>query len=162
METAPLALQPPTTAFPIRHVTWADVEPLRACCWPERSVVQAQRVVSRALRLAEHHYGSGMVALEDGAVVAYGQFTQWPRGAEISDLIVCERLRSRGIGTALIQTLVHQARRQAITRIEIGVAVGNTRALALYRRLGFQDHRTVHLDLNGVRTPVRYLDQDLR
>lgn len=161
MLTSPLALQPPSTPYFIRSVQWADTAGLLACCWPERSIVQAQRIVSRALRLASQHYGYGIVALSGDDVIAYGQFTQWPRAAEISDLVVCESFRSRGIGTALIQTLVQHAREHAIARVEIGVALDNPRALALYRRLGFQDRRTVHLDLNGVKTPVLYLDLDV-
>lgn len=161
MLSLPLALQLPSTPYPIRPVQWADVPSLRACCWPERSVAQSQRVVARALRLADQHYGYGVVALSGADVVAYGQFTQWPRAAEISDLIVCEGLRGRGIGTALIQTLVQHALEHAVAQVEIGVALTNPRALALYRRLGFQDRRTVNLDMNGVRTPVLYLGLEL-
>ena len=158
MDTLPLALQPPSIACELRPVQWADVEALRVHCWPERSVVQVQRLVSRAIRLEQHAYGHGLVAIQAGSIAGYGQFTHWPRAAEISDLIVCAERRSQGIGTALIQTLVRHARAHAAARIEIGVALNNPRALALYRRLGFVDQRTVHLDLNGVRTPVLYLE----
>jgi len=158
MDTLPLALQSPSIVCNIRPVQWADVDALRARCWPERSVVQIQRLVSRALRLEQHEYGRGLVAVEADDVVGYGQFTHWPRAAEISDLIVCAERRSQGIGTALIQTLVHHARERSAARIEIGVALNNPRALALYHRLGFKDQRMVHLDLNGERTPVLYLE----
>lgn len=158
MDTLPPALLPPASPATIRPVDWADVEPLRVCCWPERSVIQVQRTVARALRLEARHYGCGVVAQAEGVVVGYGQMTHWPRAAEISNLIVCQAWRSRGIGTAMIQTLVHHAQQHAIARVEIGVAVGNTRALDLYRRLGFADRRVVTLELQGVRTPVLYLD----
>jgi ribosomal protein S18 acetylase RimI-like enzyme len=154
----PIALQAPAADCEIRPVRWEDVEGLRARCWPERSVVQMQRLVSRALRLEQHHYGRGLVAVEADGIVGYGQFTHWPRAAEISDLVVCAERRGQGIGTALIQALVQQARERAIARVEIGVALNNPRALALYRRLGFSDNRVVHLDLNGERTAVLYLE----
>ena len=158
MDMLPLALQPPAIACEIRPVQWADVDTLRDRCWPERSFAQVQRLVSRALRLEQHNYGLGLVVVEPGGLIGYGQFTHWPRAAEISDLIVAGERRSQGLGTALIQTLVHRARAHAVTRVEIGVALDNPRALALYRRLGFSDQRTVYLDLNGVRTPVLYLE----
>lgn len=158
MNTVPPVLQAPAAACEIRPVQWGDVEGLRARCWPERSVAQIQRLVSRALRLEQHHYGCGLVAVEAEGIAGYGQFTHWPRAAEISDLIVCAERRGQGIGTALIQSLVRQARERSAARVEIGVALNNPRALALYRRLGFSDNRIVQLDLNGERTPVLYLE----
>lgn len=158
MNPLPPALQPPASAVCIRPVQWEDIHPLCQCCWPDRPYAQVQRLVGRALRLADHRYGRGIVACDGDAVIGYGQFTHWPRAAEISDLIVCAAWRSRGIGTALIQTLVQYALAQDVTHIEIGVALENTRAMALYRALGFVDQRTVILDLNGVRTPVLYLE----
>jgi ribosomal protein S18 acetylase RimI-like enzyme len=161
MEAVPLALQPPVAPCVIRPVERADVTPLRACCWPERSEMQVQRAVSRAMRLAAQGYGLGVVALAADAVVGFGQLTQWVRAAEISDLIVCEGWRGQGIGTAIIQTLVRHAHAASVAAVEIGGVVDNTRALALYRRLGFRDKRVITLDLSGERTPVQYLELDL-
>ncbi len=83
----------------------------------------------------------GIVAVCDGDVIAYGQITLWPHTAEISDLIVTELWRSKGIGTLLIHRLIEAARDWQMPLVEIGVALDNPRALALYQRLGFREAR---------------------
>ncbi|MEV7888229.1 GNAT family N-acetyltransferase [Streptomyces sp. NPDC002817] len=51
-----------------------------------------------------------------------------------------ERLRSRGIGTALIRAAEGLARERGLTVVGIGIGVGkdNPRAAALYARLGYR------------------------
>jgi ribosomal protein S18 acetylase RimI-like enzyme len=46
-------------------------------------------------------------------------------------------LRRRGLGTALVEALVHPARNEGCTRVLLEVAVDNAAALGCYRRLGF-------------------------
>ena len=45
--------------------------------------------------------------------------------------------------------------------IEIGAAVANPRAVALYRRLGFRDERQLFLNLGNGNEPVIYLRLEL-
>jgi ribosomal protein S18 acetylase RimI-like enzyme len=158
MPSLPLALQPPASEFAIRPVQWEDIGPLCNHCWPERPYAQVQRLIGRVLRLADHEHGLGLVASDGEQVIGYGQFTHWPHAAEINDLVVSEPWRNRGIGTTLIQTLVRSAINYGATAIEIGATLENTRAMALYRALGFTDQRTVVLKIHGIRTPVLYLE----
>lgn len=58
--------------------------------------------------------------------------------AEIADLMVAEQARGQGIGTALIHVLAALAAAAGAERLELAVRVENSRALALYRRLGFR------------------------
>ena len=78
-----------------------------------------------------------------------------------SDLVVNARFRGQGIGTAIIQFLTEAAHDLNATMVEIGVALSNTRALALYRRLGFRDRRTIQVDLGQGPEPVLYLEKEL-
>ena len=85
----------------------------------------------------------------------------WPRAAEISDLFVNAAYRSRGVGTEIILYLTEAARELNVSMLEIGVALSNPRARALYRRLGFVDERTLEIDLGCGPEPVLYLNKHL-
>ena len=53
----------------------------------------------------------------------------------------------RGIGTALLAALVDAADRwYAVRRLTLGVYTDNARAIALYRRFGFEDERIARGD----------------
>jgi ribosomal protein S18 acetylase RimI-like enzyme len=138
-----------------------DADVLCRTCWPHRSIRQAAVVLQQAERLAQQKRGLGMVAVVDGEACAFGLLALYPRVAEISDLIVSPVLRGRGIGTALITFLTHEARRLGATRLEIGVAQSNPRARALYQRLGFVEARAVQIDLGEGPETVWYLAKSL-
>ena len=55
--------------------------------------------------------------------------------------MVAEQARNQGIGTALIHILGALAAAAGAERLELAVRVENSRALALYRRLGFRAYR---------------------
>ena len=75
---------------------------------------------------------------------------------------MAEKWRSHGIGSAIIGALIDIARQWPIPQVEIGAALSNPRALALYRKLGFRDQRTLNLDLGHGPEPVVYLVMDIR
>jgi RimJ/RimL family protein N-acetyltransferase len=102
-----------------------------------------------------------VVAEFDEQVTAFALLTFWREVGEIGDLIVAEKQRSIGIGSAMIAHLIGAARGRGITRIEIGAAASNPRALALYKRLGFIAHRKIELDLGAGNEPVVYLHMNL-
>jgi GNAT superfamily N-acetyltransferase len=154
----PLALQAPPGSIPMRMVRATDSDRLRATCWPNRTFLTIYNLVTRAVRNAADGRGMGLVVVgTDDIPLAYGQFTLWPTCAEISDLVVAEPLRGQGVGTALIQALVKRARTQGAKAFEIGVAMDNPRAAALYRRLGFEDSHTVMMDLERGREKILFL-----
>lgn len=156
----PIALQMPDPSFNIRPVKLSDVGALKRYCWPERPY----ELVYQLVRRAKHHMAQGRgisvvcgVQADDLRVIGFGQLTLWPRGGEISDLIVNENLRGRGVGTAIIQYLTQEARRTRSPVVEIGAALSNPGAVRLYRRLGFVDERTVTVNLGNGGEPVVYL-----
>jgi ribosomal protein S18 acetylase RimI-like enzyme len=157
MVNLPLALQPPGSEYLLRPVRLSDAEALKRCCWPARSLNSIHRLITRAQSIAQHGYGLGIVALKGETAIAYGQFTLWPRCGEISDLIVAESERQQGVGTAIIQYLIRTAREMQAGCIEIGAAVDNPRALALYRRLGFEDNHLIEIEIDGSEISVIYL-----
>lgn len=157
-DNIPLALQPPDSHLTIRPVRLTDVASLQRDCWPDRPFDGVYRFVSRIRYSANQGRAIGIVVVGAGdTLLGYGQFTLWPRCGEISDLIVAEASRSQGIGTAIIQYLVRAAREMSAECVDIGVALSNPRALALYRRLGFRDSHTQNLDLGHGDEPVLYL-----
>lgn len=159
----PLALNPPDPAVKVRPVRLADVPVLHDICWPERPLTYANHLIKRARQIALQGRGLGVVVVGAGSddLRAFGQLTMWPRGGEISDLVVGDAHRGKGIGTTVIQYLVQVAREMRADCVEIGVAHSNTGALALYRRLGFVDDHNVVINLGDGPEPVLYLRLDL-
>jgi ribosomal protein S18 acetylase RimI-like enzyme len=135
----------------------SDADRLQTSCWPDRAFQGVYRLVQRAVRHAEEQRGLGLVVAEGSEVRGYGQFVIWPTCAEVSDVVVVEGYRGRGYGTALIQTLVRAAVRMGVEDVEIGAAFSNPRAVALYRRLGFEDSHTLLLDLDSGKERVLFL-----
>jgi ribosomal protein S18 acetylase RimI-like enzyme len=139
-----------------------DIPALHAACWPELSPVEVQE---RIIRFNRHYNGGrawGLVALRGEQIVGFGQLVHWGTCYEICDLVVGEKWREQGIGTALICALLKIAHAQGALEAEIGGAISNPRALALYRRLGFHDRREVMMDLGKGLEPVLYLSLALK
>jgi len=57
---------------------------------------------------------------------------------EVDDIFVAERSRSQGVGTALIAAAEDAVAARGFDRIGLAVGRDNTRALALYERLGYE------------------------
>jgi ribosomal protein S18 acetylase RimI-like enzyme len=163
MMTLPLALETPNPRWRIRPVTMTDLEALHTNCWVERSFLSLYNLVSRITQLAKEGSGLGIVFVDDdNSVRGYGQLTLWPNCAEITDLIIAESFRGRGIGTVLIQHLMRAAVEMHVDCVEIGAAVDNPRALALYRRLGFADSHMLDINIGMRKHEVIYLRIDLK
>lgn len=62
----------------------------------------------------------------------------------IHDLHVSPAVRGRGIGTALIEYVADQARKEGCCQLTLEVEQANTRAKSLYHRTGFTSGRTLH------------------
>ena len=143
----------------IRPVTLADGMALGRWVWTDYSAEAVEEVLGRVLEMTRHDRATGLVIASRATneAFAYGQVTRWPRVAEISDLAVAIDQRGQGYGSALIEALSMLASRWQMTQVEIGVAVSNSRALALYRRLGFADSRQILINLGHGLEPVLYL-----
>src|SRR5258708_23833445 len=125
--------------FHLRPAAANDCVSLQKACWPDRSIEAVEELLQRAEGLARRRRGLGIVAVADTYSLGYAQLTLWPRTGEISDLIVAQDWRNQGLGTAMIEYLIEKARAWPMPQVELGVALNNPRAVALYRRLGFRD-----------------------
>lgn len=93
---------------------------------------------SRAVADTHHNF---VVAEFDGRLVGYAGM--WVEGnqAHIAKVAVADAHRRRGIGTALLQQLLDQARRLGLSQAYLEVRRGNQEAQDLYRRFGFRFER---------------------
>ena len=82
------------------------------------------------------------VAFEDGRVVGWCDVVARPRETMrhtgVLGMGVVESHRGQGIGARLLATTLEAAGAAGITRVELMVLVDNVRAVALYRRHGFE------------------------
>ncbi len=145
----------------LRPARIEDAADLHLACWPGQSLASVEERLAYVIARQEYENMWGLVAVVDGQAVGYGQLARWGRLAEISDLIVNEGWRGRGIGAAIIRALLKIACQNHFEEVEIGVAVANSRAERLYQRLGFTEKRRAMLVLNDGPEPVIYLSMRL-
>lgn len=158
MADLPPALCPPSPHIDIRPVQLLDAEALQRHCWMERTPSSVYQIITRAQQNLRRNRGIGIVISGSAVpIIAFGQLTVWPNCTEISDLIVAPDHRNRGYGTALIQFLSRHAITLNAACVEIGAALRNPRAIALYRRMGFVDDRTHRLNLGEGEEDVLFL-----
>lgn len=141
----------------IRPIAVDDAAALNTACWADLPRDVVVDLLRRAQKVADRRRGLAVTALWRDQPCAFAMLTLWSRCAEISDLVVSEPLRGRKIGTALIEYLSATARDLGATMLEIGAALSNPRAIALYRRLGFRDGRVITVELGSGPEPVLYL-----
>jgi GNAT superfamily N-acetyltransferase len=89
--------------------------------------------------------GTVFVAREGERIVAMASLlytistAEGGRAALFEDLIVHPDCRGQGIATALVKHILADARRRGILRLTLLTDLQNSRAQALYRKLGFVD-----------------------
>jgi N-acetylglutamate synthase len=75
---------------------------------------------------------------------------------ELGSIVMDEKHRGKGLGRALVSTLLRWATEQQVEKTFLQVEVGNATALALYRSLGFDvlyDYDTLFLPVSQVSAP---------
>ncbi len=84
-----------------------------------------------------------LVAELDGRVVGGANFMRgrWAKNAHTAELGVAllPAARGRGIGEALMHEGIEWARSIGVRKLKLGVFATNERAIALYRKLGFEE-----------------------
>lgn len=78
-----------------------------------------------------------LLALVDERPVGYIIYWALPREIDIHNLAVHPACRRRGIGKALLEAVIDQARREDVTRVTLEVRKSNVVAQKLYHSLGF-------------------------
>lgn len=87
-----------------------------------------------ALRGSRAYY----VARADGVVVGYGGLMFTGEDAHVTTLAVDPAVHRRCIGTRLLLTLAHEARRSGARHLTLEVRMGNVAAQSLYAKFGFR------------------------
>jgi [ribosomal protein S18]-alanine N-acetyltransferase len=121
----------------IRPATSADISFMRAL----------EQQADTAAHWAEREYGAlfapeaprriAFIAEADnhlaGFLIALCDLDDW----EIENVVVAAERRRSGIGSALVQELLHQAAREKTTSVLLEVRESNSAARQLYKALGF-------------------------
>ena len=117
--------------------------------------------VERDLRaVADEPNSVVLVADESGALAGYVEARGggFRRNRHAAHVVIGVRAASagRGLGTALLAELEAWARRHGLDRLELTVMAHNERALALYRKSGFEVEGTRR---NALLVDGRYVDE---
>lgn len=89
-----------------------------------------------------------------GMALMYFRFSTWKgRTIHLEDLIVKEKMRGSGLGSALYKEVINYAKSQNVKRVEWVVLDWNEGAIKFYERSGanvLNDWRTVQMDEKGI------------
>lgn len=80
---------------------------------------------------------SRLATTPEGQVVGFLFASRKADSLHTHRMAVAKSFRDQGVGSALLRSLVADARQQGFSRLTMKVAPHNTRALRLYERLGF-------------------------
>jgi predicted GNAT family N-acyltransferase len=145
----------PPVSFIVRPANWTvDREGLRAI---RRAVFIEEQGVPEELEWDEHdeHCRHVLALAAGGGRIGTGRLS--PDG-RIGRMAVLREWRGRGVGSAVLQALLQQARVDGYTTVRLHA---QTHALAFYARHGFEAtgpefleanivHRSMHLELKGL------------
>ncbi len=118
------------------------VAPLEACHLPQAAELErlcfSEPWSEKALSILTEPNGIGIAALtDDGRLVGYcGMLTVLDEG-QITNVAVHPDFRRMGIGNALLEALLPEAKTRSVAQISLEVRESNTAAKELYLRHGF-------------------------
>lgn len=128
-------------ALVVRQLRAADAADLHRTCFPDHSLREVQDHVRWCLSEQRRGRLVCLVAECHGQTVASAQLALLHGKSEIGSLIVAPPHRRQGIGTALMQALIEQARQHGVQTLEITANIEQPWIRAWYERLGFTFQR---------------------
>ena len=90
-----------------------------------------------ALELLLTDEAIGYACVENDSVIAYGGMLIGPFEGQITNVAVHPNHRRRGLGLAVVEALVREARERGLEQISLEVRTSNEAAIRLYERIGF-------------------------
>ncbi|GAB7035199.1 GNAT family N-acetyltransferase [Streptomyces sp. NPDC021749] len=109
------------------------------------AVDEVTELLGRVLRAARHGDGALRAAYLGRRLVGLGYWLRYTQAtnrqhADLVKIAVAAEAHGRGIGRSLTSTLVADARKANIEVLTLDARADNTRALRLYRSLGFREY----------------------
>ena len=96
-----------------------------------------------------------------GTAIVYNRFSTWKgKIIHLEDLVVSQKMRGHGIGTALLDKVVIYGHKLGVKRINWEVLDWNEGAIKLYESKGakiLRDWDVVHLDEKGIKNYIANL-----
>ena len=89
-----------------------------------------------------------------GMALFYNRYSTWKgKTIHLEDLIVTQQYRGKGVGKALLNLVINEAKKQKVRRVEWAVLNWNTPAIDFYKKVGahiLNDWYVVQLDEKGI------------
>ena len=114
-----------------------EAEHLGAVAELEKEVF-AEPWSEKALGLLLTPEATGVVAVRDGEVLAYGGMLIAVDEGQISNVAVRASERRCGLGRAVLEALVREANARGLVQISLEARVSNAAAIGLYESMGFE------------------------
>lgn len=89
----------------------------------------------------ENPFSKLYVLKKDAEIIGYGGFWALFERAEITVLAIKEEYQGQGLGEKMLSHLIDEAIKKACDIVLLEVRVSNDRAIALYRKCGFEQLR---------------------
>jgi N-acetylglutamate synthase-like GNAT family acetyltransferase len=89
-----------------------------------------------------------LVADDEGRVVGYVGLRRHPKSVELEPVVVAQDQRGRGVGRALVQRAVDEARVEGVRRVYVSPTGRNRDAIAFFHSVGLDTIGYVHLQLD--------------
>ena len=99
------------------------------------SLPWSEKTLRESLERQEYVF---LVAEEEGQIAGYAGLLQVMEEGDITNVVVDESCRGRGLGRGLVSRLLEEGKARGIRAFTLEVLVGNAGAIRLYEELGFR------------------------
>ncbi|MFI1744553.1 GNAT family N-acetyltransferase [Thalassobellus sediminis] len=97
----------------------------------------------------------------EGIALGYNRYSTWKgKAIHLEDLIVREKIRGAGLGSALFDEIIKHGHKENVKRIVWDVLDWNEPAITFYKKKGaniMEDWRVVHLNEKGIKNYISKL-----
>lgn len=118
----------------IRRMTEADLPAVAGLERENFSVPWTEENLKESLRLSTYLF---LVAEEEGKVVGYAGLNRVLDEGDVTNIVISEDFRGRGIGTELTSALLEEGKKEGIQAFTLEVRFSNVSAIRIYEKLGF-------------------------
>ncbi len=118
----------------IRRMTEADLPAVADLERENFSIPWTEANLRESLNLPGYFF---LVAEEEGKVVGYAGLSRVLDEGDVTNIVVTEEFRGRGIGTELTSALLEEGKKEGIQAFTLEVRFSNVPAVHIYEKLGF-------------------------